>query len=882
MLKLKKNKSKKAGAKGQQAGSTSGAAGTTRNPQGISAKGNALFDIGRLALLAILIPIIAGFAYLLLLREPAVEHAQIEHISASYAAQQAASIEKLLLGLNERVQSAAGSPLALAAIASQADRDIALVEKAILDYFPEVSSLRLIPIGELGTAEFSENKNGLRNLIEVDLVRRAGEGEATEPQSYKFEKQWLTSVASRVSHPRFTERRAVILVTISNKTLENALTSVLQDAGKFSLQQIYIASTGKKNIDTIASVGSADAEIYATSVTIPDTSWEVRFEPGKDLLNALELSPIPLWAVLALISLAVLGSVFFLLKRFPVALSGQVDKVIEAADRKSPLELNVPELVPIAKQLRRATLRALRQSNKQPAEQEKVAAGEQKFSGDSSMSGLTSPMFQQDSILDDEDGDVLDLDLDMNESTARTRALADANFPEHIFRAYDIRGHADSELSDQMVTNIGKAVGTIAGEMGEQALIVGCDGRNSSPRIKSALIRALMESGRDVIDIGQVPTPLLYFATRHLACKSGVMITGSHNPGPDNGLKIVLNQHTIAAGGIQDIRDRIVDGDFSKGTGRMTREDIVPIYTEEVLQDIAIAVPLKIVIDAGNGVTGDIAPALFEELGCEVIELNCEVDGNFPNHPPDTSNEENLAGLADAVQEASADFGIAFDGDGDRVAVVTATGQIVRSDVLLMLYAQDVVSRNPGADVVFDVKCSRNLTDLVTRHGGRPVLWKTGHAFMKEKMAETGALLGGEFSGHMFFGERWYGFDDGMYAAARLAEILSTHGESLDSSIAQFPSSVNTPEILIPIADAEKFQLIEKIVTNADFSAGKVNTMDGVRVDFTHGWGLIRASNTGPALTARFEADSEENLEAIKDEFRAQIALIDPSVELTF
>jgi phosphomannomutase/phosphoglucomutase len=360
------------------------------------------------------------------------------------------------------------------------------------------------------------------------------------------------------------------------------------------------------------------------------------------------------------------------------------------------------------------------------------------------------------------------------------------------------------------------------------------------------------------------------------------MVTGSHNPPEHNGLKIVLNQQTIAAGGIAQIRDRVVGGQFSQGNGRMIREDIVPPYREEVLDDIAIAVPLKIVIDAGNGATGGIAPRLFEDLGCEVVSLYCDVDGTFPNHPPDTSNEDNLADLARVVQEQGADFGVAFDGDGDRLAVVTSSGRIVRSDVLLMIYAQDVVARNPGADVVFDVKCSRNLTKLITRHGGRPVLWKTGHAFMKEKMRETGALLGGEFSGHMFFGERWYGFDDGMYAAARLAEILSTHGDSLDDAIADLPSSINTPEIIIPVAEQDKFSLIERIVRNADFSTGKVNTMDGIRVDFTDGWGLVRASNTGAALTARFEADTEENLELIKAEFRAQIALVEPDLELNF
>ena len=422
----------------------------------------------------------------------------------------------------------------------------------------------------------------------------------------------------------------------------------------------------------------------------------------------------------------------------------------------------------------------------------------------------------------------------------------------------------------------------MAGEMDEQTIIIGCDGRKSSPRIKSALIKSLMESGRDVIDIGLVPTPLMYFATRHLNCRSGIMVTGSHNPGDDNGMKIVLNQKTIAAGGIQQIQELVIKDEYSRGRGRMIRENVVADYVDEVLSDIAIAVPLKIVIDAGNGVTGGIAPQLFEDLGCEVVPMYCEVDGNFPHHPPDTSDEDNLQDLIEAVQKEEADFGVAFDGDGDRLAVVTSTGQIVRSDTLLMIFAKDVVSRNPGADVVFDVKCSRNLTTLITRYGGRPVLWKTGHAFMKEKMAETGALLGGEFSGHMFFGERWYGFDDGMYAAARLAEILSTHGDSLDATIEEFPATVNTPEILIPVPERDKFDLMEKIVRDCDFSSGKINTMDGIRVDFTDGWGLVRASNTSPTLTARFEADTQESLETIMTEFREQIALVEPALELHF
>jgi phosphomannomutase/phosphoglucomutase len=847
------------------------------SPQGITAKSNALRKIGGLSLLAILVPALLGFSYLILLREPALQEQQVDRVASSFALQQATNIHHLLVRMKARVQSAALSPLALSAIASKSQEDLALVEKAMLDYFPEVVSLRIIPIGDMGTADFSGGHQGLHNHIEVDLVRRTSEGEETKPEAYTFEDQSLISMAARVTHPRFNDHWAVIIITINNEQISMLLKSLDSDSGRFALEQLQTIPGGEDRVMVIAASGSATVGRNTRYADVPDTLWRVSFSPSDTLLGTLSIDQSPLFTVLALIILAAVGSLSIVLILFPKKLDSEVNKIISAADQKSPLTLTIPELVSIAKQLRRATLRALRQSNTSSWDIPKAEVETIELRG----SDLTNPMFQSKNMLEEEE-DVLDLDLSSEDPADKPTASTKENFPEHIFRAYDIRGNAQTELTDELVANIARAVGTIAGDMGEQSLIVGCDGRTSSPRIKSALVRALMETGRDIIDIGLVPTPLLYFATRHLNCRSGVMITGSHNPADHNGLKIVLNQQTIAAGGIKQIRDKMLAGKFSTGNGFMTREDVVPAYMEEVLHDIAIAVPLKIVIDASNGATGEIAPRLFEELGCEVLQLNCQIDGHFPGHPPDTSDEENLIELARMVVESKADFGVAFDGDGDRLAVVTPSGQIVRSDVLLMLYAEDVVSRNPGADVVFDVKCSRQVPKLITRHGGRPVLWKTGHAYMKEKMKETGALLGGEFSGHMFFGERWYGFDDGMYAAGRLAEILSTHGESLDDSIAKFPVTINTPEIIIPVADDYKFELVEKIIKNADFSSGKVNTMDGIRVDFSNGWGLVRASNTGPALTARFEADTQENLEIIQDEFRAQIALIDPGIELNF
>ncbi len=848
----------------------------TSNPQGITVNGNALLNIAVMALLAVLVPVLLGFAYLILVREPTLQKEQVDRVVSSFALQQATNIHHQIDRLQARVQSAALSPLALSAIASNSDDELALVEKTMLDYFPEVVSLRIIPIGDMGTADFSEGNQGLRNHIEVDLVRRTSEGDKTEPEAYKFEGKWLTSMAARVTHPRIEDHWAVMVMTVDNEQFSKLLKSMKRDRGKFALEQLYGAAGGKKRTDEIAASGSGKAGENTRYAKVPGTAWRVAFSPSEAFMSELAINRIPLFTVLGLLVLAALGALAIVLLLFPKKLAAEVDKLISAADQKTPLTVAIPQLLPIAKQLRRATLRALRQSSSSTAETGRPQVDITASHG----SNLTNPLFQSKEMIDDED--FLDLDLETVAPTQKTAAMREGDFPDHIFRAYDIRGDAETELTDKMVTNIARAIGTIAGEMGEQSLIVGYDGRLSSPRIKSTLIHAIMESGRDVIDIGLVPTPLLYYATQFLNCRSGIMITGSHNPAEQNGLKIVLNQQTIAAGGIQQIRERVVAGKFSTGNGRMTREEVTPAYMEEVLHDIAIAVPLKIVIDAGNGATSEIAPRLFEELGCEVQRLNCKVDGRFPGHPPDTSNEDNLADLVRMVLEVRADFGVAFDGDGDRLAVVTPSGQIVRSDVLLMLYAQDVVSRNPGADVVFDVKCSRQLSKLITRHGGRPVLWKTGHAFMKEKMKETGALLGGEFSGHMFFGERWYGFDDGMYAAGRLAEILSTHGESLDDSIAKFPVTINTPEIIIPVADSYKFELIEKIINNADFSSGKVNTMDGIRVDFSNGWGLVRASNTGPALTARFEADTQENLDIIQDEFRAQIALIDPEIKLNF
>ncbi|MDA8481633.1 phosphomannomutase/phosphoglucomutase [Pseudomonas resinovorans] len=454
--------------------------------------------------------------------------------------------------------------------------------------------------------------------------------------------------------------------------------------------------------------------------------------------------------------------------------------------------------------------------------------------------------------------------------------------PASIFRAYDIRGVVGDTLTTETAYWVGRAIGSESLARGESNVSVGRDGRLSGPELVQALIQGLLDCGCQVSDVGMVPTPALYYAANVLAGKSGVMLTGSHNPPDYNGFKIMVAGETLANEQITALHTRIQNNDLASGVGSVEVVDVLDRYFREIRDDIAMARPMKVVVDCGNGVAGVIAPQLIEALGCTVIPLYCDVDGTFPNHHPDPGKPENLEDLIAKVKEEKADLGLAFDGDGDRVGVVTNEGTIIYPDRLLMLFAKDVVSRNPGADIIFDVKCTRRLTSLISGYGGRPVMWKTGHSLIKKKMKETGALLAGEMSGHIFFKERWYGFDDGIYSAARLLEILSQDKRDAELVFSAFPKDVSTPEINITVTDESKFRLIERLQREANWGEANLTTLDGVRVDYPKGWGLCRASNTTPVLVLRFEADTEEELERIKQVFRSQLTLIAPEINLPF
>ena len=438
-----------------------------------------------------------------------------------------------------------------------------------------------------------------------------------------------------------------------------------------------------------------------------------------------------------------------------------------------------------------------------------------------------------------------------------------------IFKAYDIRGIVETQLTPATVELIGQVLGSIAVEHKVKGLVIGYDGRLTSPMLAKSLIHGILSTGCNVYDIGEVTTPMVYFANYELKTFSGVMITGSHNPPEYNGLKMVMAGDTLSGDKIQNIRQRIEKKQICQGEGVHYHEDITEAYFNKITSDIKLQRRISLVVDAGNGVAGKIAPVLYRRMGCKVLGLFCEVDGNFPNHHPDPSKPENLADLTQALKVTESEIGLAFDGDGDRLGVVTKDGNIIFPDRQMMLYAADILSKNPHGKIIYDVKSSRLLAEWIKEHKGEPIMCRTGHSFVKAKIKETGALLAGEMSGHLFFNDRWYGTDDGVYAGARLLEILAQVDDP-SALLNALPNSVSTPEINIDVEEGEQHKIIEKLQKNAKFEGSReIITIDGLRVEYSDGFGLVRASNTTPVLVLRFEANTASALKRIQDQFRS-------------
>jgi phosphomannomutase/phosphoglucomutase len=767
-------------------------------------------------------------------------------------------------------------------------------EKMIQNAIPYVEHAL---IGKQGSFSIDgENKNGLStdsvNFANLDLVRRVEQGQAATPELYLDNNQWKVQIAvpvyAQTNQKKGADKEvAGVALVMFNTALIKQVLNVPNGLHAGSLSLLQDVGASKK---TIIKTGLGHGAVVSAATGIP--GWTVSYQSDSaENYKILDMSLF--WILTVVIALLVLmasaAPLIMMIQRIrkeSIKVTHFIQLMI-SGERKALPDVKLDFFFTMSTTFQRIATSMAKERHVSP----KTVSSAVKKSSNAELDkkGDATPLFQEENGLDidmfEGDDDLLGLGgeqesanllNELSESEDEMlQEIARVDIPQSIFRAYDIRGIVGETLTEEVVEQIGLALGTEALARNQRTLCVGYDGRHSSPSLAAALISGLVRTGCNVINIGRVPTPVLYFATHHLETGSGVMITGSHNPANYNGFKIMLAGETLANEAIQKLYQRIDTQNFTSGQGQQAEQSVSQAYLDVILNDIAVAAPLKVVVDAGNGIAGELGPQLIEELGCEVIPLYCEVDGDFPNHHPDPGKPENLQDLIRKVEEEGADIGLAFDGDGDRIGVVTNKGKIIYPDRLLMLFAKDVVSRNPGADVIFDVKCTRRLNGLIGGYGGRPIMWKTGHSLIKAKMKETGALLAGEMSGHIFFKERWYGFDDGLYSAARLLEILGIDERTADVVFNAFPEDISTPEINIEVTDQNKFALVERLGEIGLFGEGSISTIDGIRVDYQDGWGLCRASNTTPVLVLRFEADSEASLERIKGIFREQLNMVE-------
>ncbi len=743
--------------------------------------------------------------------------------------------------------------------------------------FPGVVAVRLL---QPGLDQVDSNASPPLSYAALAQMRIAEGGgkPPLEVQLFNTPRKHI-SIVRAVMAPDGSAAVGHIMLSLSPDLLKRMFAGLQQLQGFIELQQV--GDKGPPAV--IAAQGDIDVKSGDPERVVPvsGTRWQVAYWPATSSLAYLAKTGIWVLAAVLLSAALVVVTVILLFRRINNAIrldevsmvnlmkdyrDGRVQREYRSglAELKNTLDFmiklatdaqdvaKVRKLVPEEKADNRAQPPA---AAAPPAEEEAMQESKQEVPRD-------EPPVQAASALNIEDED----------------STVDAS----IFRAYDIRGIVDRTLTANTVRLIGRAIGSEALQRGCDTVVVGRDGRLSGPALSQALAEGILETGASVKDIGCVPTPVLYFATHYLDTQTGVIVTGSHNPPDYNGLKIVIDGETLSGESIQGLRERIEAHNFISGRGDLDAMDVVPDYIERIRGDVSLARPLRVVLDCGNGVAGGVAPDLLRALGCEVTELYCEVDGNFPNHHPDPSKEENLRDLINEVAARRADIGLAFDGDGDRLGVVSSAGEIVWPDRVLMLYAMDILARNPGGQIIYDVKCTRFLDGIIREHGGEPLMWKTGHSFIKAKIQESGALLAGEMSGHIFIKERWYGFDDGIYAAARLLEILSGDDRSSSEIFAALPDSVNTPEINVAMQEGEPQLFIRKLLENAHFEGAKVSTIDGLRADYEDGWGLVRASNTTPVLVLRFEADNDEALARIMGEFRRVMQQVDAGLTLPF
>lgn len=793
-----------------------------------------------LGLIFLIICCFAWLSYLLHLNLMEKTKQDLAMASAqNHAQQQLVTANTYLQQRQQQLKFLSEKDLFIDALASKDHTQIEHMEKLMADWVDDLSR------GYLLSPE-DTRLDKAHNFAGQKIARKVLAGEKPAPVAAYINGSWYLLFAYPIN--RDDETLGTILIMLGTDSLYNLLSSMKTTLGKTELYQ-SLPNIQNKAVITVKSHQLA-IEMITLKTRVPH--WEIRFTGSAILLNQANPSYREFFIILGAL-LAFMLVLLYLIVRY--TLFHHKDKAPKTKQgKKKAMPINTNDKA--VDETRDSYLQVLPSSADQ--------------SNNSVTGEKISPNKKQDDA------------KETKEKADDEIAMGKPGFPSIVFRDYDIRGLANTELTTEFAHRLGKALANRAMGLGEHSLIVGCDGRNSSAELTEALEQGILATGCHVIHLGQVPTPLLNYATHQLSeTDCGIMVTASHNPAEYNGFKMFFKRHALCGDEVLSLQAEL-EQDFPDVVhrGELEIQDLSEAYVEQITSDIVPADELKVVLDAGNGVAGKLGCAVLEAIGCDVIPLYCDIDGDFPNHSPDTGVAANLADLIACVKESSANLGIAFDGDGDRMVAVSASGKIIWPDELLMIFARDVISRHPGADIVFDVKSTNRLNSLISSYGGRPVMWKTGHSHMYNKILECEAPLGGEFSGHIFFHDRWYGFDDGIYAAARLIEIMAIREQGLDEMVANFEPRYSTPEIKIDIADEEKFAVMDKLVSGHNFVDGKISTIDGLRVDLPHGWGLVRASNTSAALTLRFEAESEEALENIKSSFQQQLQSIDSN--LTF
>jgi phosphomannomutase/phosphoglucomutase len=779
------------------------------------------------------------------------------------------AIENKIANYNQQTAAVAESPQLATIIARQDPRLIASQQRALKRLFPQASQVCLI--------EASVDEPDLDACIPITfatlnslrLAKKEGSAPAAVMQTTEEDGYLLLTQSIKDNNKVI----GVLAITMAAKVVQELLLPEFSTEGYIELQQ------GTNTISALASQGERKWRQGQPLFNKPlaKSHWRLAYWPAETPKSSAYLVTlgIVLFIVLLMWLFRERSHRFVLLHDLDVLKNQLTD--LSNSQLKAIYPTVIPEMGTITDEIKRLgqTLPIISKAKegevKKPQVDSGIAVSEVKSSEAKPERNELEFTLPVENNLEIQPLDVVDKE-------------APIDIVPSIFKAYDIRGIVGETINKQVVRTIGQAIGSEALDKDQARLVVGRDGRLSSSDLSEALIEGILASGCEVVDIGQVPTPLVYFACEHLNTHSGVMVTGSHNPANYNGLKITIAGKPVYGASLQKLYQRILQGNLRSGQGSASSAYVIDDYIAQVKGDIHLTRPLKVVVDCGNGVAGVVVPQLLTALGCEVIELYCDVDGSFPNHHPNPSEPSNLRDLILAVRRSGAELGIAFDGDGDRLGTVDAEGNIIWADRLMIMFAQDVLSRLPGSLVIYDVKSSSLLEDAILGAGGEALMWQSGYAVIRNKMLETGAPLAGEFSGHIFFNDRWYGFDDAIYSACRLLELLARDPLERNSTqiFAAIPNRENTPEIIVDMAELECQKFIQKFVAEASFQGAKISTIDGLRADFPSGWGLVRASNTVPGLTLRFEAETQESLQEIQQQFKQQMLQVKPTITLLF